>query len=340
MVGNSKREYITKMADFLIDRGFEEIAIPIIQMQSTFKDKVGDENNNMMFNFKGRGNRDLCLAPEYTAVVQQLAKTVYKSQKDVKLFYVQECFRGERPQAGRYRQFTQFGVEIANPTKDYTKTLIDLSVGLIKIFGIIDYDINKDVTRGLDYYEGGKGFEIIYEKLGSSKQICGGGQYDGGAGFAIGVDRLLSAPDFKNYAQFNQKAKEEPYLITKSTVYEKSYNKNYGDDRICKCGHSYYRHFDSYEFMDAIGCKYCNCDTFEAAEKIKAVIDGKETVIGYRLEGDRFTLAKGIDFLTFSPKINQFILEKFNINEIDFFELNKNVNVKIRQMAMKEFEKL
>ena len=37
----------------------------------------------------------------------------------------------------------------------------------------------------------GKGFEIVCEQLGSSKQICGGGEYDGGVGFAIGIDRLL-----------------------------------------------------------------------------------------------------------------------------------------------------
>jgi len=58
---------------------------------------------------------------------------------------------------------------------------------------------------------------------------------------------------------------EKPYL--EETVIELKYNPNYGDDRICVCGHSYYRHFDSYENMDAIGCKYCyDCRNF--VEKI------------------------------------------------------------------------
>ena len=35
------------------------------------------------------------------------------------------------------------------------------------------------------------------------------------------------------------------------------YDKNFGDDRACECGHPYYRHFDSYDFMAPIGCKYC-----------------------------------------------------------------------------------
>jgi len=57
---------------------------------------------------------------------------------------------------------------------------------------IDNYIINNDVKRGLDYYKDGKGFEITCEKLGSSKQICGGGEYDGGVGFAIGIDRLIN----------------------------------------------------------------------------------------------------------------------------------------------------
>jgi len=43
----------------------------------------------------------------------------------------------------------------------------------------------------LDYYKEGMGFEIICDQLGSSKQICGGGEYTVGIGFAIGIDRLL-----------------------------------------------------------------------------------------------------------------------------------------------------
>lgn len=193
LVGNEKREGINKMCAHLIALGYTEIQIPIIQFQETFAGKVGAENNNMMFNFKDRGNRDLCLSPEYTSVIQKLATTQYKYKKDVKLFYVQECFRGEKPQAGRYRQFTQFGVEIINPTRDYKTELIYLSLALIRLWGIDGLELNDNATRGLDYYKEGLGFEITYPKLGSSKQVCGGGEYEGGVGFAIGVDRLLFA---------------------------------------------------------------------------------------------------------------------------------------------------
>ncbi len=192
LLGNEKREIINQMANYLINIGYTEISIPIIQLQETFANKVGEENNNMMFNFTDRGNRNVVLSPEYTAVVQKLASTQFKYEKDVKLFYVQECFRGEKPQAGRFRQFAQFGVEILNPTKDWLEELIITASYLIEFFDILDYDVNINVTRGLDYYKEGKGFEITCEGLGSSKQVCGGGEYDGGIGFAIGVDRLIT----------------------------------------------------------------------------------------------------------------------------------------------------
>ena len=56
-----------------------------------------------------------------------------------------------------------------------------------------------------------------------------------------------------------------PYLIKVITKEVKVYNPDYGDERTCKCGHSYYRHFDSYDDWDAIGCEYCDCYEFEEA---------------------------------------------------------------------------
>ena len=54
----------------------------------------------------------------------------------------------------------------------------------------------------------------------------------------------------------------DPYLIESVTTKVKKYNPSYGDDRTCKCGHSYYRHFDSCNHMEDVGCIYCDCDTF------------------------------------------------------------------------------
>lgn len=192
LLGNEKRDMINELIRVARFFGYTEISIPVIQASDVFAGKVGEENNNMMFGVTDRGGRDLCLAPEYTAVVQRLASTTFAHNPNTKLFYVQECFRGERPQAGRYRQFTQFGVEVLNPTKNYMDELLSLVRNMFNQLRIQDYVINTDAVRGLDYYKGGRGFEVMLDALGSSKQICGGGEYDGGVGFALGVDRLLA----------------------------------------------------------------------------------------------------------------------------------------------------
>lgn len=186
----NKRALINKMIEVLESYGYQEIMIPVIQLSETFESKVGEENNNMMYNFTDRGNRDICLAPEYTSIIQQLANETFKMTKDVKLFYIGECFRGERQQKGRWRQFTQFGVEVINPRKDYSDEMLEISTKLIELV-TDNYEVNLDATRGLDYYKNGKGFEISCPELGAAKQICGGGEYEGGTGFAIGLDRIL-----------------------------------------------------------------------------------------------------------------------------------------------------
>jgi len=57
--------------------------------------------------------------------------------------------------------------------------------------------------------------------------------------------------------------KQEPtYLTTEETIIHHNYNPNYGDERVCKCGHSYYRHFDTFDEMNSVGCKYCPCNNF------------------------------------------------------------------------------
>jgi len=185
-----KRRVLNQMIELLESYGYQEVMIPVIQKAEVFQSKVGPENQKMMYNFKDRGDRDLCLSPEYTAVVMKMSTEVFKFNRDVKMFYIGECFRGENTQAGRWRQFTQFGVEVINPSKDYSDEMVEIAKKLTELV-TKNYEINLDTTRGLDYYKGGKGFEIACPELGSSKQVCGGGSYEGGVGFAMGVDRLL-----------------------------------------------------------------------------------------------------------------------------------------------------
>ena len=130
--------------------------------------------------------------PEATAVVQELFKTQWQNamKKPVRVFYTQKCYRYERPQKGRYREFTQIGLERLGGT-DGKEEVIGLLRSCLNSFNI-DYKLNDTVKRGLDYYVE-DGFEVEVESLGAQKQIAGGGRYDCGIGWAIGLDRLLLA---------------------------------------------------------------------------------------------------------------------------------------------------
>ena len=62
-------------------------------------------------------------------------------------------------------------------------------------------------------------------------------------------------------SELNKLQINKPYITT--ITFGRKYNPTYGDDRICKCGDPYYRHFDTYDDMYPCGCKYCNCHEFE-----------------------------------------------------------------------------
>lgn len=190
---SKRRKVINAFANMMDGLRFQEVVLPIIEPASVYVDKAGPEVLGQMYVFPDKKDRPLCLRPEGTATCQLLARTLFKDDKDVRIFYVTNCYRYERPQLGRYREFLQFGVEILNPT-DPAKTLELLTEHAINmvnaVTGVDRYTVNKSAKRGLAYYVG-DGFEISCDELGAQKQVCGGGTYAEGVGFAIGIDRLM-----------------------------------------------------------------------------------------------------------------------------------------------------
>ena len=186
-----RRNILNEMIEIAEIDGFNEIIIPSIEKSEIYTDKAGPEILNQMYNFPDKGNRDLCLRPEGTATIQVLADKKFKYSKNVKLWYFERCWRYEKPQAGRYREFFQFGVEWINPTDivEAKEELILMARNMVEL-KTMDYDLNVSAKRGLSYYEG-DGFEISVDSLGAQKQVDGGGTYKQGIGFAVGFDRLM-----------------------------------------------------------------------------------------------------------------------------------------------------
>lgn len=169
---------------------FDEIILPSVEPADIYTDKAGKEILNQMYVFDDKKQRKLCLRPEATATVQLIANHFWQGKKEKRIWYFEKCWRYERPQKGRYREFYQFGLEIINPQDKFAKELlIDIATEMVKLKAT-DGMVNYSVKRGLDYYVE-EGFEISCQQLGAQKQVCGGGAYKQGIGFAIGFDRLM-----------------------------------------------------------------------------------------------------------------------------------------------------
>ena len=172
--------------------------MPALWSRSTFERKAATpELMGQRWTFQDKGARECCLIPEATAIFQEIAQSgTVRGER--RYFYVARCYRYERPQSGRYREFTQLGAEILNPragpsaaaaaARSDCEAALD-ALGLRA--PLLAWD--DSARRGLGYYLGGMGFEASAPALGAQKQVAGGGAYDEGAGFAIGLDRMLLA---------------------------------------------------------------------------------------------------------------------------------------------------
>jgi histidyl-tRNA synthetase len=135
----AKRRYIeNKLREVATHWGYGEIKTPTFEHIELFTQKSGDGILGEIYNFKDKGDREIALRPELTApVVRMYVETLQRSPKPLKFFYFDNCFRYERPQKGRFREFFQFGVEIigsACPESD--AEIIALAVEMLKSAGV------------------------------------------------------------------------------------------------------------------------------------------------------------------------------------------------------------
>jgi histidyl-tRNA synthetase len=92
--------------------GYAEVGTPTFEALELFTAKSGDGVIGELYNFKDKGDRDLTLRPELTAPVMRMYfADHFNDPKPLKWSYFGNCFRYDRPQAGRYREFWQFGCE-------------------------------------------------------------------------------------------------------------------------------------------------------------------------------------------------------------------------------------
>jgi histidyl-tRNA synthetase len=129
--------------------GYVEYESPILEDTGLYLKKSGGELSAQLFRFEDQGGRDVTLRPEVTA---SLARLVAQHQRDfpkpLKWFEIGQCFRYEKPQKGRGREFHQFNVDIlgeAGPAAD--AELIALAIETMLAFGFVAGDF---VVRASD----------------------------------------------------------------------------------------------------------------------------------------------------------------------------------------------
>ncbi len=277
--------------------GYKEIRTPVFESTELFSRGVGETTDVVqkeMYTFLDKGGRSITLKPEGTATLVRsyIENSLYANPQPTKLAYIIPCFRYEKPQSGRLREFHQFGIECFGAESPETDAeVISLAHTFLKRAGIkgvslyinsigcpvcrkeyneklksyfeghkeslcetcrgrleknpmriidckspvcseiakgaprivdylceecenhfertkagldnigIEYTVNPDIVRGLDYYTKTV-FEFVSDSLGAQSTVCGGGRYSGlveelggkpteGIGFATGLERLV-----------------------------------------------------------------------------------------------------------------------------------------------------
>lgn len=150
--GNEARgyDYIEHvLKDIASTYGFSEMRTPIFEQTELFLRSVGESSDVVrkeMYTFLDKGGRSMTLRPELTAGIMRsiVSNKLYATEPDLplKAWYLGPIFRYERPQAGRYRQFSQFGIESVGVNSFYSDVeVIMMGFNALKMLGFQNVEL-------------------------------------------------------------------------------------------------------------------------------------------------------------------------------------------------------
>ncbi len=121
--------------------GYQEISTPTFEHLELFTAKSGEAIVDQLYAFEDKSERELTLRPELTAPVIRFFLNELKARpRPMRLYYHGNCFRYERPQAGRYREFWQFGCElIGAPGAQGDAEVIALAEACVRAAGVEEH---------------------------------------------------------------------------------------------------------------------------------------------------------------------------------------------------------
>lgn len=141
-----------------LKRGFREIQMPTFEELDLFTTKSGPGIIDELYAFKDKGGRNIALRPEMTAQAMRFyISDLSTLPKPLKLFYFGPCFRYEKPQSGRFREFFQIGAEIIGArTPETDAEIISLAVKMMESIGLKNFNVRighigvmKDIMRNI-----------------------------------------------------------------------------------------------------------------------------------------------------------------------------------------------
>ena len=156
--------------------GYQEIRTPVFEHTELFQRGIGETTDIVekeMYTFNDKGGRSLTLRPEGTAPVVRsyIEHNIYSKGGITKLFYIGPMFRQERPQAGRFRQFHQFGVELLGTESPLADAeVITVAVELYKELGLTDLEV---LVNSIGCPACRKKYqEDLFSRLSSLQELC------------------------------------------------------------------------------------------------------------------------------------------------------------------------
>ncbi|MDD1770444.1 MAG: histidine--tRNA ligase [Methanomassiliicoccales archaeon] len=139
----ARRDLESSFQDVAERFGFREISTPIFEHTELFTLKSGPNIVEEMYAFEDKGGRQIALRPELTAPAMRFfVNDLTNMPRPLKIYYFGQCFRYERPQSGRFREFFQFGAElIGAPNPESDAEIIGLAAAMIARSGLGEYRI-------------------------------------------------------------------------------------------------------------------------------------------------------------------------------------------------------
>ncbi|MBO3762598.1 MAG: histidine--tRNA ligase [Thermoproteota archaeon] len=148
-----KKKFIIESISELFEKyGYREVETPTVEPLSLIELKIGEEIRHRMFRFKDLGDREVVLRPEGTISIARLVANKMRNEPlPIRVSYVENMFRYDEPQKGRYREFTHIGFEHFGSKSIVSDIeVINIAIEALKNIGVKEFRIklgNEAILR-------------------------------------------------------------------------------------------------------------------------------------------------------------------------------------------------